>query len=181
MQLLMEGATPEQIDRVHTEFGMPMGPFQMADLAGTDIGWHRDITREPETIRDALCLAGRFGQKAGKGFYDYDAKRNPTPSAETAEIIEGFRSKSNMAKREISTQEIIERTLYPMVNEGYKILEEGKAQRASDIDVVWIYGYGWPIYRGGPMFWGDLEGKAKIVEALERHGIAVADSLKAAA
>ncbi len=181
MQLLMEGATPEQIDRVHSEFGMPMGPFQMADLAGTDIGWHRDTARAPENIRDALCLAGRFGQKAGKGFYDYDARRNPTPSAETAAIIEDFRSKSNVAKRDISDQEIIERTLYPIVNEGYKILEEGKAQRASDIDVVWIYGYGWPVYRGGPMFWGDLEGKATIVEALERHGVAVADSLKAAA
>jgi 3-hydroxyacyl-CoA dehydrogenase len=86
-----------------------------------------------------------------------------------------------LPKRNISDQEIVERTLYPMVNEGYKILQEGKAQRPSDIDVVWIYGYGWPIYRGGPMFWGDLEGAAKIVEALERHGVAVAESLKAKA
>ena len=179
-QLLMEGATPAQIDKVHTDFGMPMGPFQMADLAGLDIGWHRDPSRI-ETIRDAMCAAGRFGQKNGKGFYDYDEKRNATPSAEALAIIEDFRSKSNLAKREISDQEIIERTLYPMVNEGYKILEEGKAQRASDIDVVWIYGYGWPVYRGGPMFWGDLEGAGKIVEALERHGVKVADSLKAKA
>lgn len=179
-QLLLEGATPAQIDKVHTDFGMPMGPFQMADLAGLDIGWHRDPSRV-ETLRDALCAAGRFGQKNGKGFYDYDEKRNGTPSAEALAIIEEFRATSNLAKREISDQEIIERTLYPMVNEGYKILEEGKAQRASDIDVVWIYGYGWPIYRGGPMFWGDLEGAAKIVEALERHGVNVADSLKAKA
>ncbi len=179
-QLLMEGATPAQIDKVHTDFGMPMGPFQMADLAGLDIGWHRDPSRI-ETIRDAMCAAGRFGQKNGKGFYDYDEKRNATPSAEALAIIEDFRSKSNLAKREISDQEIIERTLYPIVNEGYKILEEGKAQRASDIDVVWIYGYGWPVYRGGPMFWGDLEGAGKIVEALERHGVKVADSLKAKA
>lgn len=178
MQLLLEGATPAQIDKVHTDFGMPMGPFQMSDLAGLDIGWHRDPTRI-ETIRDALCAAGRFGQKNGKGFYDYDAKRVGTPSSEVLDIIEEFRSTSNLPKREISDQEIIERTLYPMVNEGYKILEEGKAQRASDIDVVWIYGYGWPVYRGGPMFWGDLEGAGKIVEALERHGVAVADSLKA--
>ena len=178
MQLLLEGATPAQIDKVHTDFGMPMGPFQMSDLAGLDIGWHRDPTRV-ETIRDALCAAGRFGQKNGKGFYDYDAKRVGTPSSEVLDIIEEFRSTSNLPKREISDQEIIERTLYPMVNEGYKILEEGKAQRASDIDVVWIYGYGWPVYRGGPMFWGDLEGAGKIVEALERHGVAVADSLKA--
>jgi 3-hydroxyacyl-CoA dehydrogenase len=180
MQLLLEGATPAQIDKVHTDFGMPMGPFQMSDLAGLDIGWHRDPTKI-ETIRDALCAAGRFGQKNTKGFYDYDEKRVGTPSAEALAIIEDFRSKSNLAKRDISDQEIIERTLYPMVNEGYLILEEGKAQRASDIDVVWIYGYGWPIYRGGPMFWGDLEGAGKIVAGLEKHGIKVAASLKAKA
>jgi 3-hydroxyacyl-CoA dehydrogenase len=180
MQLLLEGATPAQIDKVHTDFGMPMGPFQMSDLAGLDIGWHRDPSKI-ETIRDALCAAGRFGQKNGKGFYDYDEKRVGTPSPEALAIIEEFRATSNLPKREISDQEIIERTLYPMVNEGYLILEEGKAQRASDIDVVWIYGYGWPIYRGGPMFWGDLEGAGKIVEALERHGVKVADSLKAKA
>ena len=180
IQLLMEGATPQQIDDVHTDFGMPMGPFQMSDLAGLDIGWHRDPSKI-ETIREALCAAGRFGQKNGKGFYDYDEKRQRTVSEEALAIIEDFRSKSNLPKREITDQEIIERTLYPMVNEGYKILEEGKAQRASDIDVVWIYGYGWPVYRGGPMFWGDLEGAGKIVEALERHNIDVADSLKAKA
>jgi 3-hydroxyacyl-CoA dehydrogenase len=180
MQLLLEGATPAQIDKVHTDFGMPMGPFQMSDLAGLDIGWHRDPSRI-DTIREALCAAERFGQKNGKGFYDYDAKRVGTPSAEALAIIEDFRSKSNLPKREISAQEITERTLYPMVNEGYKILEEGMAQRASDIDVVWIYGYGWPIYRGGPMFWGNLEGAGKIVEALERHGVVVAESLKAKA
>lgn len=177
MQLLLEGATPAQIDKVHTDFGMPMGPFQMSDLAGLDIGWHRDPSRI-ETIRDALCAAGRFGQKNRKGFYDYDEKRVGTPSDEALAIIEEFRATSNLPKREVSDQEIVERTLYPMVNEGYKILEEGKAQRASDIDVVWIYGYGWPIYRGGPMFWGDLEGASKIVEALERHGVKVAESLK---
>ena len=180
MQLLLEGATPAQIDKVHTDFGMPMGPFQMSDLAGLDIGWHRDPARI-ESIRDGLCAAGRFGQKNGKGFYDYDEKRVGTPSAEALAIIEEFRATSNLPKRDISDQEIVERTLYPMVNEGYHILEEGKAQRASDIDVVWIYGYGWPIYRGGPMFWGDLEGAGKIVEALERHGVPVAASLKAKA
>ena len=177
MNLLMEGATPQQIDKVHVDFGMPMGPFQMSDLAGVDIGWHRDPTRI-ESIRDALAAAGRWGQKTGKGFYDYDEKRNPSPSAETAAIIEDFRSKSNKAKREISDQEIIERTLYPMVNEGALILAEGKAQRASDIDVVWIYGYGWPVYRGGPMFWAGLEGLPKIVEALDKHGFAVAPLLR---
>lgn len=176
-QLLLEGATPAQIDVVHTGFGMPMGPFQMSDLAGLDIGWHRDPARV-ETIRDALCAAGRFGQKNGKGFYDYDAKRVATPSPEALAIIEEFRATSNLARREISDQEIIERTLYPMVNEGAKILAEGKAQRASDIDVVWIYGYGWPVYRGGPMFWADLEGLTKIVAALDKHGIEVAPLLR---
>ncbi len=180
MQLLLEGATPAQIDKVHTDFGMPMGPFQMSDLAGLDIGWHRDPSKI-ETIRDALCAAGRFGQKNSKGFYDYDEKRVGTPSAEALAIIEEFRATSNLPKREITDEEIVERTLYPMVNEGHLILEEGKAQRASDIDVVWIYGYGWPIYRGGPMFWGDLEGAPKIVDALERHGVKVAASLKAKA
>ena len=178
MSLLMEGATPQQIDAVHVEFGMPMGPFQMSDLAGVDIGWHRDPTRI-ESIRDALAAVGRWGQKTGKGFYDYDEKRNPSPSAETQAIIDDFAAKSNKPKRDITREEIIERTLYPMVNEGYLILEEGKAQRASDIDVVWIYGYGWPVYRGGPMFWGDLEGAKTIVAGLEKHGLPVAASLKA--
>ncbi len=179
-KLLMEGATPEQIDRVHVEFGMPMGPFQMSDLAGVDIGWHRDPTRI-ENIRDALAAEGRWGQKTGKGFYDYDEKRNPTPSPRVAEIIEDFRSKSNMQKREISDEEIVERTLYTMVNEGALILEEKMAQRASDIDVVWIYGYGWPVYRGGPMFWADTEGLKKIVAGLEKHGFKVAELLKSKA
>lgn len=179
-KLLMEGATPEQIDRVHVEFGMPMGPFQMSDLAGVDIGWHRDPTRI-ESIRDALAAEGRWGQKKNAGFYDYDEKRNPTPSPRVAEIIEDFRSRSNLPKREITDEEIVERTLYPMVNEGALILEEGKAQRASDVDVVWIYGYGWPVYRGGPMFWAQTEGLPKVVAGLEKHGFKVAESLKAAA
>ena len=177
MKLLMEGATPAQVDKVHVEFGMPMGPFQMSDLAGVDIGWHRDPNRI-ESIRDALCAEGRWGQKKQAGFYDYDEKRNPSESARVAELIEQFRAKAGVEKREITDQEIIERTLYPMVNEGALILTEGKAQRASDIDVVWIYGYGWPVYRGGPMFWAGLEGTDKIVAALEKHGFEVAPLLK---
>jgi 3-hydroxyacyl-CoA dehydrogenase len=168
-KLLLEGATPEQIDRVHVEFGMPMGPFQMADLAGVDIGWHRDPSRI-ENIRDALCAIDRWGQKKGAGFYDYDEKRRPSPSPKVQEIIEEFRAKEGVTPREIDDQEIIERTLYTMVNEGAKILDEGMAQRASDIDVVWVYGYGWPVYRGGPMFWADTEGLSKIVEGLTRRG-----------
>ncbi len=179
--LLMAGATPEQIDRVFTDFGFPMGPFQMGDLAGLDIGWHRDMDKEPTNIREALCKAGRWGQKNAKGFYDYDEKRNRTPSADALAIIEDFRSRSNRAKRDVTDQEIIETCLYPMVNEGHLILEEGMAQRASDIDVVWVFGYGWPVYRGGPMIWGDLEGPGKIVESLERQGVKVAESLKAKA
>jgi 3-hydroxyacyl-CoA dehydrogenase len=165
---LLEGATPEQIDRVHVEFGMPMGPFQMADLAGVDIGWHRDPTRI-ENIRDALAAQGRWGQKKNAGFYDYDDKRRPSPSPVVQKIIEDFAAKQGVERREISDQEIIERTLYTMVNEGAKILEEGMAQRASDIDVVWVYGYGWPVYRGGPMFWADTEGLGTIVEGLKRQ------------
>ena len=167
-KLLLEGATPEQVDRVHVEFGMPMGPFQMADLAGVDIGWHRDPNRI-ENVRDALCAIDRWGQKKAAGFYDYDEKRRPTPSPVVQQIIEDFAKKQGVERREISDQEIVERTLYTMVNEGAKILEEGIAQRASDIDVVWVYGYGWPVYRGGPMFWADSEGLAKIVEGLRRQ------------
>ncbi len=167
-KLLLEGATPEQVDRVHVEFGMPMGPFQMADLAGVDIGWHRDPNRI-ESIRDALCAIDRWGQKKGAGFYDYDEKRRPSPSPKVQEIIDDFRAKAGVTPREITDQEIIERTLYTMVNEGAKILEEGIAQRASDIDVVWVYGYGWPVYRGGPMFWADSVGLTEIVEGLKRQ------------
>ena len=176
-KLLLEGATPAQVDKVHVDFGMPMGPFQMSDLAGVDIGWHRDPNRI-ESIRDALCAEGRWGQKKQAGFYDYDDKRNPSESARVAEIIGEFRKKAGIETRQISEQEIIERTLYPMVNEGALILAEGKAQRASDIDVVWIYGYGWPVYRGGPMFWAGLEGTDKIAAALEKHGFEVAPLLK---
>ena len=167
-KLLLEGATPEQVDKVHVEFGMPMGPFQMADLAGVDIGWHRDPSRG-ETVRDALCAIERWGQKKGAGFYDYDEKRRPSPSPVVQQIVEDFANKQAVERRQISDEEIVERTLYPMVNEGAKILEEGMAQRASDIDVVWVYGYGWPVYRGGPMYWGDSVGLEVIVEGLRRH------------
>jgi 3-hydroxyacyl-CoA dehydrogenase len=167
-KLLLEGGTPEQIDRVHVEFGMPMGPFQMADLAGVDIGWHRDPNRI-ETIRDQLCAMERWGQKKGAGFYDYDDKRRPSPSPVVQEVIEEFAKKQGVERREISDQEIVERTLYTMVNEGAKILEEGIAQRASDIDVVWVYGYGWPVYRGGPMYWADSVGLQTIVDGLKRQ------------
>ena len=176
-KLILEGANYWDVDDVLLEFGFPMGPFQMGDLAGIDIGWHRDPSRVT-TVREALCAAGRFGQKAGKGFYDYDESRNRTPSDEVKQIIADFAAKEGNEQREISKDEIRERLLYPMVNEGAKILEEGMAQRASDIDVVWINGYGWPLYTGGPMFWADTIGLDTVVAGLEQHDLPVSDYLR---
>ena len=181
-QLIMEGANYWEVDDVLLDFGFPMGPFQMGDLAGVDIGWHRDPSRVT-TIREALCAVGRFGQKAGKGYYDYDEARQRTPSDEVKQIISDFAVKEGNEQRDISKDEIRERLLYPMVNEGAKLLEEGIAQRASDIDVVWINGYGWPLYTGGPMFWAQQAGLDSVVAGLEKHGLPVSDYLsdKAAA
>jgi 3-hydroxyacyl-CoA dehydrogenase len=175
--LLMEGAAYYEIDQVLLDFGFPMGPFQMGDLAGLDIGWHRDPAKVT-TIRDALCAAGRWGQKTGKGFYDYDAERKRSPSDEVKAIIAEFASKSGVAQREVSKQEIFERLLYPMVSEGALILEEGMVQRASDIDLVWLNGYGWPAWTGGIMYWADHESLGKIAEGLKRHGLPVAPLLE---
>jgi 3-hydroxyacyl-CoA dehydrogenase len=168
IQLVLEGATPDQVDRVHTDFGMPMGPFQMQDLAGLDIGWHRDPGRI-ESLRDSFCAAGRLGQKSGAGFYDYDDKPKASSSSAAQALIEKFASGQGIERRMIDDEEIVERTLYPMVNEGAKIVEEGIAQRVSDVDVVWVNGYGWPRYRGGPLFWGDGVGLARILQGLERQ------------
>ena len=175
--LLMEGAAYYDIDQVLLDFGFPMGPFQMGDLAGLDIGWHRDPSKVT-TIREALCAVGRWGQKTGKGFYDYAEDRSRSPSDEVKAIIADFASKSGVAQREVSKQEIFERLLYPMVSEGALILEEGIAQRASDIDLVWLNGYGWPVWTGGIMFWADHEGLAKIVDGLQAHGLPVAPLLE---
>ena len=176
-QLILEGANYWDVDDVLLEFGFPMGPFQMGDLAGIDIGWHRDPSKVT-TIREALCAVGRFGQKAGKGFYDYDEARQRTPSDEVKQIIADFAEKEGNEQRDISKDEIRERLLYPMVNEGAKILGEGMAQRASDIDVVWINGYGWPLYTGGPMFWAKTIGFETVVEGLDRHGLPVSEHLR---
>ena len=157
-----------------------MGPFQMGDLAGIDIGWHRDPSKI-ETIRDALCAAGRWGQKTGKGYYDYDESRTRTPSAEVKAIIADFAAKQGKPQREISKDEIRERLLYPMINEGAKILAEKMAQRAGDIDTVWLNGYGWPAWTGGPMFWADHVGLNEVVAGLERHGMEAAPLLQAKA
>ena len=178
--LILEGAKPWDVDRVLTQFGFPMGPFQMSDLAGLDIGWSAE-TSKSESVRDVLCERGRRGQKTGKGFYDYDENRKQSPSPETEAIIADFIAKSGKQQRAVSDQEILERLLYPMVNEGAKILEEKMAQRASDIDIVWLNGYGWPAYTGGPMFWADTVGLDKIVAALGKYGVEVAPLLKAKA
>jgi 3-hydroxyacyl-CoA dehydrogenase len=178
--LILEGAKPWEVDRVLTQFGFPMGPFQMSDLAGLDIGWSAE-TSKGESVRDVLCERGRRGQKTGKGFYDYDENRKQSPSPETEAIIADFIAKSGKQQRAVSDEEILERLLYPMVNEGAKILEEKMAQRASDIDIVWLNGYGWPAYTGGPMFWADTVGLDKIVSALGKYGVEVAPLLKAKA
>ncbi len=169
-QLIIEGALPEQVDRVLFDFGFPMGPFQMSDLAGLDIGWSAE-TSKGATIRDRLCEAGLRGQKNGRGFYDYDAQRNRTPSPVAEQIILDYAAEKGINRRPIDDAEILERCLYPMVNEGAKILEEKMAQRASDIDIVWINGYGWPVYRGGPMFWADSVGLATVAAKLTQYGI----------
>ena len=168
MAMLLEGATPEQVDQVFTRFGMPMGPFQMADLAGVDIGWHRDPSRI-DSIPEALCAQGRWGRKRQAGFYDYDASGRAQPSPVVAAIIEDFRAKAGIQARAITDEEITARALYTMVNEGARILEEGIAQRASDIDVVWVHGYGWPRHTGGPMFWAQQRGLKTIVDGLRTY------------
>ncbi len=165
--ILLEGAMPWDIDRVLYDFGFPMGPFAMSDLAGLDIGWNKE-TSKGETLRDQLCELDRRGQKTGAGFYDYDEARNANPSPVTADLIEKFRAAKGVNVRSFTDEEIIERCIYPMINEGAKILQEGKASRASDIDIVWINGYGWPVYRGGPMFFGDTVGLKKVVDSLNK-------------
>ena len=167
-KFLFEGALPQQVDAVLTKFGMPMGPFAMGDLAGLDIGWRSRQDRGIKSeIADAICEAGRFGQKTGKGYYKYEAgSRSPLPDPEIEKLIEETTAKLGLKRRQIDDQEILERLMYPMINEGARILEEKIAARPSDIDVVWLYGYGWPIYRGGPMFYADSVGLKKIAERL---------------
>lgn len=166
-KLILEGALPWDIDDALFDFGFPMGPFAMSDLAGLDIGWNKE-TSKGETLRDLLCEAGRLGQKSGKGFYLYDENRNKSPDPEVETIIREFAQARQIRLRDINKKEILERCLYPMINEGFKILEEGMAIRASDIDIVWINGYGWPAYEGGPMFYGSLVGFDKVMEWLRK-------------
>lgn len=167
--MLMEGAMPWDVDKPLYDFGMPMGPFAMGDLAGLDIGWSKE-TSKSSTVREVLCEMDRRGQKTGAGFYDYDEQRNAKPSPVTEKIIKDFAAKAGVTPRRISEQEILERCIYPMINEGAKILEEKIAIRPSDIDIVWINGYGWPVYRGGPMFYADTVGLANVVARLKEYG-----------
>lgn len=164
----LEGAAVEKVDQVLFDFGFPMGAFQMADLAGLDLGWDKEKSNS-ETVKDRLCEQDRRGQKTGAGFYDYDEKRRPTPSSLVADLIKDHAEKSGVTRREFSDEEILDRCVLPMINEGAKILDEGIAMRASDIDVVYVYGYGWPIYRGGPMHYANSIGLDKVVEKLRHY------------
>ncbi|MFQ5773344.1 MAG: 3-hydroxyacyl-CoA dehydrogenase NAD-binding domain-containing protein [Kiloniellaceae bacterium] len=173
--LLEEGALPQQVDKVITDFGFPMGPFAMGDLAGLDVGWRirrRRAKTRPKAeryspIADRICEMGRFGQKTGAGWYRYEAgSRTPVPDPEIEALIVSVSDELGIARREIDDQEILERCLYPLINEGARILEEGIAIRASDIDVIWIYGYGFPAYRGGPMFHADRIGVKTVYDAM---------------
>ncbi|NSX02831.1 3-hydroxyacyl-CoA dehydrogenase NAD-binding domain-containing protein [Cupriavidus gilardii] len=167
-KLVLEGALPWDVDRVLYDFGFPMGPFAMSDLAGLDLGWVREKSSS-STLREILCEMDRRGQKTGAGYYDYDEKRNARPSPVVEQVIRDFAAKQGRTSRVVSEQEILERCIYPMINEGAKILEEGKAIRASDIDVIWVNGYGWPVYCGGPMFYADTIGLDKVLETLRRY------------
>jgi len=177
--LVEEGAAPEQVDKVLTQFGMAMGPFAVCDLAGLDIGWARRKALEPtrnkterySTLADRLCERGWFGQKTAKGFYIYEpGQRKPLPNPDLDELISAAARESGIARREITDDEILERCLYTLVNEGADIIDEKIAQRASDVDVVWIAGYGFPRHRGGPMFWADEVGLDKILGKIEEFG-----------
>jgi 3-hydroxyacyl-CoA dehydrogenase len=179
-KLILEGAMPWDVDRVIYDFGMPMGPFQMADLAGLDIGWSKE-TSKGESLRDQLCELDRRGQKTSAGFYDYDAKRERTPSRIVEDLVLKQSAAKGVTRRTISDQEILERCTYPLINEGARILEEGKAYRASDIDIVWLNGYGWPAYRGGPMFYADTVGLANVVAKLKAFQAMSAEDFKPAA
>ena len=167
--MLLEGAMPWDIDKVLYEFGLPMGPFAMSDLAGLDIGWSKETSKRA-TVREALCEMDRRGQKTGAGYYDYDESRKASPSPVTEKLVHEFMAAAGNKPREITEQEILERCVYAMINEGAKILDEGIAIRASDIDIVWINGYGWPVYRGGPMFYADTVGLQTVVSKLEEYG-----------
>ena len=174
--LLEEGCTPQQVDKAIEKFGFAMGPFRMGDLAGNDIGWairKRRYVEKPNMkyskTADLLCEMGRFGQKVGKGWYDYQAgKRDAIPNKEVEDMVVKHRATIGMTPRKISDEEIVQRLVFSLVNEAAHILEDGIASKASDIDMVYITGYGFPIYRGGPMLYADQVGLFNVVQAMHR-------------
>jgi 3-hydroxyacyl-CoA dehydrogenase len=170
-RLLLEGALPHQVEAALVEFGLPMGPFAMMDLAGLDVGWLiRKSRGEHAVIEDTLCEAGRFGQKTGKGYFRYEqGSRTPIPDPEVERVILDASARAGISRRPVGADEIVERTVLPMVNEGARILDEGIAARPGDIDVVWVYGYGWPVWRGGPMYYADQQGIAHIRDRLRHY------------
>ena len=162
MRLVGKGVMPWDIDKALNDFGFKMGPFQMSDLAGLDLGWSKGVkTNNP--IKDALCELGRRGQKTLRGYYDYDENRTPIPSKETEKVIKAI---TNVDQTTMPKEKIIETLVYPMINEALQILHENKAQRPSDIDVVWLFGYGWPRSKGGLMFYADQIGAANILQKM---------------
>ncbi|GMA16302.1 3-hydroxyacyl-CoA dehydrogenase [Deinococcus metallilatus] len=184
-KLVEEGARPQDADAAMNALGLPMGPFQMTDMAGLDIGYairqHQAKVRgqpKPDGWLDRIVETGRKGQKTGAGIYDYDENRRPRPNADIQKLIEDYRAEKGVQPREISREEATERLVYSLVNEGAKILEEGIAQRAGDIDVIYIYGYGFPAYRGGPMQYADEMGLQNVAAALEKYGQTPAPLLK---
>src|SRR5580658_3051133 len=176
--LIMAGALPAQVDAALEKFGMAMGPFRMSDLAGLDNGWALRKRRAAEfpgrdfsEVADVLCEAGRFGQKTGAGWYRYEAgSRKAIPDPEVTAMIEKYRAKKGITLRKVSDTEIVERCIYALVNEGARIVDEGIAQRSSDVDVVYLNGYGFPAYRGGPMFYADQVGLSEVARGLRRIG-----------
>ena len=179
--LILEGASPSQVDKVLYAFGFPMGPFALYDLIGLDLGWSRE-TSTGSTIKERLCEMGRLGQKSGAGYYQYDpGSRVSVPDPEIEQMIKDFAAEKNIPQRQISDREILERCLYPIINEGAKILEEGIAARAGDLDVIWVNGYGWPVYRGGPMFYADTLGLENVLDTINIYHARFGDTWKPAA
>jgi 3-hydroxyacyl-CoA dehydrogenase len=181
--LVEEGASVEAVDKALYDFGMAMGPLAVGDLAGLDVGWrvrmeHKHL--EVPGIRvamagDRLCEMGRYGQKTGGGWYKYDENRRPTPDPEVAALVRQWSAEAGIPQRQISAQEIVDRCIYALVNEGARILEEGYALRAVDIDIIYINGYGFPAHRGGPMWFADTVGLRKVYDRVcefqRQHGV----------
>jgi 3-hydroxyacyl-CoA dehydrogenase len=180
--LLEEGASVEDVDKAMVEFGMAMGPLAVGDLAGLDVGWR--IRKEYRHLEkpgvrqafagDKLCEMGRYGQKTAAGWYKYDVNRNPTPDPEVAALVKNWAAEEGIPQRQIGSEEVVERCIYALVNEGARILEEGFALRPVDIDIIYLNGYGFPAYRGGPMWYADTVGLKRVydrvLEFREQHG-----------